>query len=143
MVKSLLWIILCSVATFWQIVVVCVVLMRNLWITCWFLARLLILCGCTCFGCLGLIGSCQVPLQTYFFVGIIGLGNISGIWNLVPSCLMWNIWTKRNQCSFKDTGKSLDQLLELCRWTLFYWSQCWALSDCSTITDFLLSLSIA
>ena len=32
---------------------------------------------------LGLIGSCQVPLQTYFFVGIIGLGNIIlifGIW---------------------------------------------------------------
>ena len=32
---------------------------------------------------IGLIGSCQVQLQTYFFVGIIGLGNIIlifGIW---------------------------------------------------------------
>ena len=63
--------------------------------------------------------------------------------NLVLGCLMWNIWTERNRRSFEDTGKSLDQLLELCRRTLFDWSRCWGLSDCSTITDFLLSLSIA
>ena len=67
----------------------------------------------------------------------------SDIWNLVLCCLMWNIWTERNWRSFDDTGKSLDQLLELCRRTLFDWSRCWGLSDCSTITDFLLSLSIA
>ena len=34
MVRSVFWITLCSVAAFWQIVVVCVALMRNLWITC-------------------------------------------------------------------------------------------------------------
>ena len=67
----------------------------------------------------------------------------SDIWNLVPGCLMWNIWTERNRCSFEDTGKSLDQLFELCRRTLFDWSRCWGLLDCSTIMDFLLSLSIA
>ena len=33
-VRSLLWITLCSVAVFWQIIVVCVVVMRNLWTTC-------------------------------------------------------------------------------------------------------------
>ena len=26
----------------------------------------------------------------------------SDIWNLVPGCLMWNIWAKRNQRSFED-----------------------------------------
>ena len=67
----------------------------------------------------------------------------SDIWNLVLGCLMWNILTERNRRSFEDMGKSLDQLLELCRRTLFDWSRCWGLSDCSTITDFLLSLSIA
>ena len=67
----------------------------------------------------------------------------SDIWNLVLGCLMWNIWTEWNRRSFEDTGKSLDQLLELCKQTLFDWSRCWGLSDCSTITDFLLSLSIA
>ena len=27
------------------------------------------------------------------------------IWNLVPDCLMWTIWTERNQRSFEDEGK--------------------------------------
>ena len=43
----------------------------------------------------------------------------SDIWNLVPGCLMWNIWTEWNRHSFEDTEKSLDQLLDLCRQTLF------------------------
>ena len=30
------------------------------------------------------------------------------IWNLVPSCLMWNIWAERNRRSFEDMEKSLD-----------------------------------
>jgi len=55
---------------------------------------------------------------------------------------MWNIWAESNRRSFEDMVKSLDQLLDLCRRTLFDWSWCWGLSDCSTITDFLLSLRI-
>ena len=37
-----------------------------------------------CFGCLGLIGSCQVQSRTYYSVGFIGLGSIVlifGIWS--------------------------------------------------------------
>ena len=64
----------------------------------------------------------------------------SDIWNLVSGCLMWNIWTKRIRCSFEDIEKSLAQLLDLCQRTLFDWSRCWVLSDCSTVMDFLLSL---
>ena len=67
----------------------------------------------------------------------------SDIWNLVPGCLMWTIWTERNQRSFEDIGKSLTQLLDLCQRTLFDWSWCWGLSDCSTLMDILLSLRIA
>ena len=76
---------------------------------------------------------------------------------------MWVIWTEQNRRSFEDTRKSLVQLLVLCfleytslllikkkkkllvlcQWTLFDWSWCWGLSDCSTHMDFLLSLRIA
>ena len=66
----------------------------------------------------------------------------SDIWNLVLGYLMWIIWTERNQCSFKDNGKSVVQLLDLCQRTLFDWSRCWGLSNCSTLMDFLLSLRI-
>uniref|UniRef100_A0A7N2LXQ8 Uncharacterized protein n=1 Tax=Quercus lobata TaxID=97700 RepID=A0A7N2LXQ8_QUELO len=70
--------------------------------------------------------------------------NNSNIWNLVPSCLMWIIWTERNQHSFEDTEKSLAQLLDLCQRTLFDWSQCWGWGflDCFALLDFLLSLRI-
>ena len=53
---------------------------------------------------------------------------------------MWTIWIERNRRIFEDTKKSLAQLLELCQWTLFDWSQCWGLLDCSALLDFLLSL---
>ena len=64
------------------------------------------------------------------------------IWNLVSGCLMWTIQTKRNRHSFEDIEKSMPQLLDLCQRTLFDWSRCWGHSNCSTITDFLLSLRI-
>ena len=67
----------------------------------------------------------------------------SDIWNLVPSCLMWTIWIERNQRSFEDKGKTVVQLLDLCQQTLFDWSQCWGLSDCFTLMEFLSSISFS
>ena len=67
----------------------------------------------------------------------------SDIWNLVSVCLMWNIWAERNRRSFEDMAKSLDQLIDLRSRSLFDWSWCWGLSDCSTFLDFLLSLRIS
>ena len=36
------------------------------------------------------------------------------IWNLLPDCLMWIIWTEHNWRSFEDIEKSMAQLLDLC-----------------------------
>jgi len=66
----------------------------------------------------------------------------SDVENLVLGCLLWIIWTKRNRRFFEDIEKSLAQLLDLCQRTLFDWSRCWGLVDCSTLMDFLLSLRI-
>ena len=67
----------------------------------------------------------------------------SDIWNLVPGCLMWTIWTERNRRSFEDKGKTVVQLLDLCHRTLFDWSWCWGLSDCFTLMKFLSSISLS
>ena len=67
----------------------------------------------------------------------------SNIWNMVPSYLMWIVWTERNRRSFEDTEKSLVQLQALCQKTLFDWSRCWGFLECSTILEFISSLSIA
>ena len=64
----------------------------------------------------------------------------SDIWNLVLGYLMWIEWNRR---SFEDNGKSVVQLLDLCQRTLFDWSRCWGLPDCSTLMDFLLFIRIA
>ena len=66
----------------------------------------------------------------------------SNIWNLVPGCLLWTIWIERNRRSFEDEEKTVVQLLEHCQQTLFDWSRCWGYSDCSTLLDFLSSISI-
>ena len=66
----------------------------------------------------------------------------SDIWDLVPGCLLWTIWTERNHRSFKDEEKTVVQLLEYCQRTLFDWSRCWGYLDCSTLLDFLSSISI-
>ena len=64
------------------------------------------------------------------------------IWNLVPGCLLWTIWTKQNQRSFEDERKTVVQLLKCCQRSIFDWSRCWGFSDCSTTVDFLSSIRI-
>ena len=66
----------------------------------------------------------------------------SDIWDLVPGCLMWTIWSEQNRRAFKDEGKTVVQLLEFYQRTLFDWSRCWGFSDCSTLTDFISSIRI-
>ena len=60
------------------------------------------------------------PLADYY----LDLYRICGNKETSVGDLMWNVWTERNRRSFEDTGKSLDQLLELCKRTLFDWSRC-------------------
>ena len=83
-------------------------------------------------------------VESLMYCWSFGLGNFSlDIWNMIPGCLMWIVWTERNRRSFEDTEKSLVQLQALCQKTLFDWSRCWGFSDCTTISEFISSLSIA
>ena len=66
----------------------------------------------------------------------------SDIWDLVPGCLIWTIWSERNQRAFEDEEKIVFQLLEFCQRTLFDWFRCWGFSDCSTLTDFISYIKI-
>ena len=71
------------------------------------------------------------------------LGNLnSDIWNLVPGCLMWIVWLERNCRSFEDNEKMLDELKVLCQHSLFEWSRCWDFRGCSTLSEFMASLSL-
>ena len=64
----------------------------------------------------------------------------SKVWNLVPLCLMWTIWRKRNRCSFEDVAHSGAKLLELFYGLLFDWSRVWGFTTSSSLADFVISL---
>ena len=66
----------------------------------------------------------------------------SDIWNLVPGCLMWIVWLERNRRSFENKEKTLDELKLLCHRSLLEWSCCWGFTDCSSLSEFLPSLSL-
>ena len=71
------------------------------------------------------------------------LGNHnSDIWNLVPGCLMWSVWLERNRRSFEDNEKTLDELKGLCQRSLLEWSRYWGFTDCSSLFEFMSSLSL-
>lgn len=37
----------------------------------------------------------------------------SGIWNLVPLCVMWTLWREKNSLTLEDTERSIPQLESL------------------------------
>ena len=73
MVRFLLWIISCLGAVFWQISVVCVVVMGNLWTIYFFIVQLHTHYGLLFFMLSAFIGSCQALWWVCYFAGINGL----------------------------------------------------------------------
>ena len=66
----------------------------------------------------------------------------SDIWNLVPGCLIWIVWLEQNRCSFEDNEKMLDELKVLCQRRFLEWFRCWGFTDCSSLSEFMSSLSL-
>ena len=64
----------------------------------------------------------------------------SKVWNMVPTCLMWLVWKERNAQNFEDIERSIDMVKNLMARTLFEWSRIWGLTQCSSLSDFLLSI---
>ena len=55
---------------------------------------------------------------------------------------MWSVWLERNRHSFEDNEKTLDELKGLCQRNLLEWSHCWGFTDCSSLSEFMSSLSL-
>jgi hypothetical protein len=64
----------------------------------------------------------------------------SGVWNLVPSSLMWTLWTEHNCRIFEDKTSSLDQLKGALVNSLFDWARVWGLTLRTLVIDFVVSL---
>ena len=70
------------------------------------------------------------------------LGNqSSNVWNMVLACLMWLTWKERNARTFEDINRTVDLLKSLLTRNLFEWSRIWSFTHCTSLSDFLNSVS--
>ena len=70
------------------------------------------------------------------------LGNFSSnVRNMIPVCFMWLIWRECNLCMFEDIERPVDLVKSLLVGTLFEWSRIWGFTYCTSMSDFLISVS--
>ena len=65
----------------------------------------------------------------------------SGVWNLVPLCLMWTLWQERNRRIFEGLEKSTSQIKEQFSGLLYDCSKSWGFTDASSLPDFVVSFT--
>jgi hypothetical protein len=65
----------------------------------------------------------------------------SGVWNLIPSCLMWTIWRERNNRTFENIETLVAKVIELFFVSLFDWSRAWGLTSSTSVGEFLESFA--
>ena len=65
----------------------------------------------------------------------------SRIWNLIPHCIMWNIWRERNGRIFENQEHSVGRIIELLMGSLYDWATAWNLCSSHSLGEFLESLS--
>ena len=65
------------------------------------------------------------------------------VWNLVPLCLMWTVWRKRNSRIFEDAKHLRTTLSELFFGLLFDWAQVWGFTSAVSLADFVVSLNFS
>ena len=67
----------------------------------------------------------------------------STIWNMVPVGLMWLVWQEHNARIFEDKERTLDHLNILLFGTLFIWARVWGCMNCTSLFDFIVSISFS
>jgi hypothetical protein len=65
----------------------------------------------------------------------------SGVWNLIPSCLMWTTWREKNSRTFENKETPLAKIIGFFFGSLYDWSRAWGLTSSPSIGEFLASLA--
>ena len=62
---------------------------------------------------------------------------------MVPVGLMWLVWQEHNVRIFEDKERTLDHLNILLFGTLFIWARVWGCMNCTSLFDFIVSISFS
>lgn len=63
------------------------------------------------------------------------------VWKMVPSCLMWCLWRERNDRTFEDQERTLEELKSFFFFTLFSWTVAYLALLAISFADFLVLFS--
>jgi hypothetical protein len=61
-----------------------------------------------------------VDLFAYWWT--VGNTQIVAVWKMVPLCLLWFLWRERNNRSFEDCARTLEEIKSLFFNTLYLWT---------------------
>jgi hypothetical protein len=59
------------------------------------------------------------------------------VWKMVPLCIMWCLWSERNERFFENSERSSEDLLHFFLTTLFTWTEAWLAPLVISFSDFL------
>ena len=66
----------------------------------------------------------------------------SSIWNMVPACLLWTLWTELNRRIFEKCECSKSHLVESFSISLYQWSHVWGFTSSSSLVNFITELGL-
>jgi hypothetical protein len=64
------------------------------------------------------------------------------VWKMVPICIFWCAWTKRNLRCFEDLEDSMEDILALFFHTMYLWTVAFLSLVSISYSDFLVRFSI-
>ena len=65
------------------------------------------------------------------------------MWKMVPLCLFWTIWRERNNRTFEDLERSLEDILSSFFHTLYLWTVAYLSPLSISYADFLVRFSLS
>jgi hypothetical protein len=65
------------------------------------------------------------------------------VWKMVPICIFWSIWRKRNNRCFEDLESSLEEILASLLYSLYSWTAAYLSPLSLSYADFLSRFSFS
>ena len=62
---------------------------------------------------------------------------------MISHTMLWLVWQERNALIFEDNVRTLEHLKCLLFRTLFLWARVWGCSNCTAVSNFLVSISFS
>jgi hypothetical protein len=63
------------------------------------------------------------------------------VWKMAPCCLMWCLWTERNDRQFEDKERTIEELISFFLHSLYSWTAAYLAPLGISFNDFLVLLS--